>query len=136
MGSPDVGGREKESLLIFCEWSELRKHGFHHGIGGARAPQARRALADGGEQVCGGFVMKHGIGKFRHHFFEAAAQLERGNHGVQRVAVARIDDVLENFYGLVFEFGQGRCRASFEPGGWNRARLRAESGSCADEGVG
>ena len=55
----------------------------------------------------GGLVVKQGIGKFRHHFFEAAAEFERGNHRVERVAVARIDDALQNFHGFLLEFGEG-----------------------------
>ena len=68
------------------------------------------AFAERVEETGSRFIAQHGIPKLRHDFFEAAAELQRGDHRVKRVAVARIDDGLENLQSLVFELGEGRCR--------------------------
>ena len=84
---------------------DLLENGFHHRIGGASGPKARGGFAEGVEKERSRFVAEDGIGKSRHHFFEAAGEFEGGDHRVERVAVARIGDILQNIHGFVFEFG-------------------------------
>ena len=51
--------------------------------------------------------MKQRVGQLGHHSFEAAAEFKRGDHCMQRVAVARIRDILQNFDCFLFEFDEG-----------------------------
>src|ERR1700688_4077649 len=86
----------------------LGQDGFNDRIGGARAPEAARTFTERVEEKDGRLVAKFGIVQLRHDFFEPAAKFEGGNHRAQRVAVARIDDGLQNFHGFLLEFGESR----------------------------
>src|ERR1700726_3713995 len=99
----EVAARAQKSARL----ESLRQGGFNNRIGGARAPEAARTFTERVEEKHGRFVAKFGIVQLRHDFFEPAAKFEGGDHRAQRVAVARVDDGLQNFHGFMLEFGEG-----------------------------